>query len=203
MRQVPLCCKTTAKDKQKQHITVYMMQEEQGHDFYVDILLVPIFQDKRFFWDCVISSRSFDPSTDLLFSSLTSAPELWLAWECYAITSLNMPTDTHFTLTSAVRRTKCGLENEWQPLKIINYASAKLLAHVHRAGLALRAGHTPPYGMCKNGHRSGVQRYTPEILTDIYFCPGHRRYATYVVKRCRTSRLHCLDDCCWEISAAF
>lgn len=46
MRQVPLCCKTTAKDEQKQHITVYRMQEEQGHDFYVDILLVPIFQDK-------------------------------------------------------------------------------------------------------------------------------------------------------------
>lgn len=140
---------------------------------------------------------------NLLFSSLTSAPELSLAWECYAITSLNMPTDTHFTLTSAVRWTKCGLENEWQPLKIINYASAKLLAHVHRAGLALRVGHTPPYGMCKNGHRLGVQRYTPEILTDIYFCPGHRRYTTYVVRRCRTSRLHCLDDCCWEISTVF
>lgn len=46
MRQVPLCCKTTAKDKQKQHITVYMMQEEQGRDLCVDILLLPLFQDK-------------------------------------------------------------------------------------------------------------------------------------------------------------
>lgn len=91
--------------------------------------------------------------------------------------SLNTPADVHLTLTSAVHWAKCGLENEWQPLKQINYASTKLLAHVHRAGLALRAGHTPPYGVCKNGHAfffrlflwGGVQRYTPEIPTDIYF----------------------------------
>lgn len=67
--------------------------------------------------------------------------------------SLNTPADVHSTLTC--NEQNCGLENEWQPLKQINYASAKLLAHVHRAGLVLRAGHTPPYGMCKNGHDLG------------------------------------------------
>lgn len=63
--------------------------------------------------------------------------------------------------------------------------------------------HTPPYGMGKNGHRWGGQRYTPEILTDIYCCLGHRGYTTYAVKCCRTSLMQCLDDCCWEISAVF
>lgn len=160
------------------------------------------------FCDCVVSSPSFDASTQVLVETccvrpLASALKPSLVSEGYAITSLNVPTDTHFTSTSAVRWTKCGEENEWQPLKQINYASTKLLAHVHRARLALRAGHTLPYGMCKNGHRLGVQRYTPDILTDIYFCLGHRRYTTYAVKCCRMSLMQCLDDCCWEISPAF
>lgn len=49
----------------------------------------------------------------------------------------------------------------------------------------------------------GVQRYTPEILTDIYFCLGHRRCTAYAGKCCGTGLMQCLDDCCWEISAAF
>lgn len=209
MSQLPLCCKTT-KDKQKRHITrspSHVKHEEQGSGS--GVLIFYYFQffmiSSIFVW--VASSASYHAGPingNLLFSSLTAALKLSRACTLCNFPALNTPADIHLTLTSAVQWTKCGLENEWQPLKQINYASTKLLAHVYRPGLALRAGHTPPYGMRKNGHGLGACRGTPLKFPQIFiFCLGHRRYTTYAVKCRRTSRMRCLNDCCWEITTAF
>lgn len=117
------------------HLTWSMRNREQLRT--LDILLFPIFYDKWYF--CL----------GRFLRILHTGP---INGHVMQFPSLNTPADIQLTVTSTVQWAKCG-----QPLKQINYASTKLLAHVHRAGLALRARHTLPYGMCKNGHGFGKE----------------------------------------------
>lgn len=81
------------------------------------------------------SSPATFPMTPLTQYSYKQA----LSCKFHAISSLNIPTDTHLILTSSVQLTKCRLENKWQTPKQINYMSTKLLACVHRAGAGNRS----------------------------------------------------------------
>lgn len=79
-----------------------------------------------------------------------------------AISSLNIPGDTHLILTSSVQLTKCRLENKWQTPKQINYVSTKLLARVHRAGAGNKSwAHAAIWPVWERTSSGGVQWYTP------------------------------------------
>lgn len=119
-----------------------------------------------------------------------------------AISSLNIPRDTHLILTSSVQLTKCRLENKWQTPKQINYVSTKLLAHVRRAGACNKSwSHTAIWPVWE-GTSFGGAAVLP-LNSHRYLCLSHNRYTTYVVKCCRIRPLSCLYDFVLMISALF
>lgn len=103
-----------------------------------------------------------------------------------AISSLNIPGDTHLILTSSVQLTKCRLENKWQTPKQINYVSTKLLARMHRAGAGNKSwAHTAIWPVWERTSFGGAVVHP--LSSHRYLWLGHNRYTAYVVKCCRIS----------------
>lgn len=99
-----------------------------------------------------------------------------------AISSLNIPRDTHLILTSSVQLTKCRLENKWQTPKQINYVSTKLLARVQRAGAGNKSwAHTAIWPAWERTSFGGANSHR-------YLWLGHNR--EHVVKCCRISLIY-------------